>query len=496
MKQIISYIFLVISITLIVSGCKDDVNNPAPAVDETNNGFEKREVAEIFANNCTASGCHGETNPQHGLSLTSWNNLIKGSIGRPADSSSHHHGKISEDITVYGGEAVIPFNSERSLLYNLIAWNVDNPDYRMPHLMPKLSDTQISTIKDWIDNGAKDYQGNVPFTGTPKAYVCSQGDDMIYEIDMDHKVVSGIIDVNLNTSGLDQPHNIQVRDNYLYVSLISSGYFLKIDRNTKQITAMTSGLQVPGMIALSPDGLTAFVSRSSSAASIYNSIYAINTSTMQVIKEIILPVTGLPHALALTKDGSTLYVANMSRDRISIVNAATMEAEDEVLLSSGATLEHEPMHIYLSPDDKYLYINCRTSSKTLVMDVSSRQIISVLDIKHHPMQMGISSDGNKLYVVSMHEPFITTIVKNGTSWSIAREFESSVFHGLYGADLTADGRYFYASCSNNDPLDYFIPRYVITGRDRTAMLCIYDTQTEQLVKVLDIGKNATGVAAR
>jgi DNA-binding beta-propeller fold protein YncE len=359
----------------------------------------------------------------------------------------------------------------------------------------KLSDTQIQIIKDWINNGAKDFNGNVPFAGTEKAYVCSQGDDMIYEIDLDAKVVSGIIDVNLNTSGLDQPHNIQVRDNYLYVTLISSGYFLKIDRTTKQIISMTSGLQVPGMIQISPDGSTAYVSRSSSAASIYNSIYEINTATMQLTDEIILPVTGLPHAIALTSDGSLLYVANMSRDRISIVNTSTKEVQDEILLSSGSLIEHEPMHIYLSPDNNYLYINCRTSSKMLIMDTGTKTVISQLDIKHHPMQMGISSDGNKLFVVSHHEPFITTIEKNGASWAISKEYESVAFHHLYGADLSSDGRYLFASCSNNDAEEYFIPRYVITGRDRTSLLCIYDTQTEELVKILDIGKNATGVTA-
>jgi hypothetical protein len=111
------------------------------------------------------------------------------------------------------------------------------------------------------------------------------------------------------------------------------------------------------------------------------------------------------------------------------------------------------------------------------------------------MQSAISPDGNKIYVVSHHEPNITEITKNGVDWTITKEYENiDAFHHLYGADLSADGRYLFISCSNVE--DDYRPSYEIPGKERPSLLCIYDTQLGELVKVLDIGSYSTGVAAR
>src|SRR5690606_21195629 len=170
--------------------------------------------------------------------------------------------------------------------------------------------------------------------------------------------------------------------------------FLKINRNTNSVIGFAEGIERAGMINISPDGKTAYVSRSSTSPGIYNSIYAVNTETMQIIGELTIPVTGVPHAIALTSDGSKIYVANMNKDRISVIDALSFDLiGDDIVLSNTGSLVHEPMHIYLSPDDKYLYVNCRTSSKMLVIDTESRTIVKEIDIEDHPMQSAVSSDG-------------------------------------------------------------------------------------------------------
>ncbi|MDO8549288.1 MAG: DUF4221 family protein, partial [Ignavibacteria bacterium] len=317
----------------------------------------------------------------------------------------------------------------------------------------------------------------------------------IYVIDTDNMVVSRIIDVDVIPNAIEKPHNVQLRGNYYYVTLISAGQLLKIDASTNQIVGRATGLEFPGMVMISPDGKTAYVSKSSTATGTFSIIYVVDTETMtRKASEINLPVPGLPHAIWLTKDGKKLYVANMSRDRISIVDTDLNEVVDDIVLSSGSVVVHEPMHIYLSPDDKYLYINCRTSSKMLIIDTETKLVVQELDIQHHPMQAAVSSDGNKIYVVSHHEPVITIVEKTGTTWT-KREIENlDAFHHLYGADLSADGRYLYVTCSNAE--NHFTPPYQIPSKVRPSLLCIFDTKTEELVKVLDIGSYSTGVAAR
>lgn len=488
---------LFVSLFLFYSCNEETTIVPPVDVDETNNGFETREVAEIFAKNCALSGCHAGTSPQHSLNLTSYNEMIKGSHGRPL--GNHTHGKISgifHDDNTYGGSPIVPYNAEKSLMYILLTGGTEDQTQRMPYQKSSLSQTDINTIKDWINNGAKNFNGNVPYSAGEKIFICNQGSDEIFEIDTDYKVVSRIIDVNLTPTLVDAPHNIQIRNGFYYVTLIAAGKLLKINAATNQIVGQVGGLVYAGMIQLTNNGRTAFVSRSSTAPDLYNTIYAIDTETMTLKKEISMPASGLPHAMWLTSDDSKLYVGNMKQDIISIIDVATLEWEDDIDLSDNPAPYYEPMHLYVSPDDKYLYVNCRTSSSMLVVKLETKQIIQEIPIQDHPMQSAITEDGNKIYTVSHHEPIITEITKTGESWSITREFTSEAFHHLYGADISRDGKYLYVTCSNNDPDHPFEPHYKIQGVSRPSLVCIYDIVKNEIVKIIDIGSFATGIATR
>jgi DNA-binding beta-propeller fold protein YncE len=494
MKTGYNLILLIFSILFIFFACTEET--VIPLVDDTNNGFQSKEVAEIFIQNCSQAACHGNKEPHHDLKFNSFSEMIKGSIGRPLGAHTSGLSKVAHGDDPYGGSPIVPFNAEKSLVYNLLIGNIEDQTQRMPYLSDSLSQTQIEEIKDWINNGARDYNGNVPYTGGQKVFVCNQGSDEIYEIDAGYQVVSRILNVDFIAS-TDAPHNVQIRDGYYYVTLISSGRLIKIDASTNQVVGQVSGLENAGMIQITKDGKTAFVSRSSTAPSIYNIIYAIDTETMTKKAEISLPLTGLPHAIWLTSDDKKLFVGNLTKDRISIVDVDALEViEDDIVLSSSSDPVHEPMHLYISPDDKYLYVNCRKSSLMLVISLSTKQILQELVIKDHPMQSAISDDGNKIYVVSHHEPVITEVTKNGESWSITREYTNEAFHHLYGADLSPDGKYLYVTCSNNDPDHQFEPHYKIPGTTRSSLVCIYDIAMNEIVKIVDVGSFATGIAAR
>jgi YVTN family beta-propeller protein len=491
MKYFLFSVTVVCIFILFINGC--DTAETPPIVDEHNNGFESFAVAEILAKNCALPDCHRGGTSEHGLSFESYSEMIKGSIGRPMNG--HHH-KISNALheSVYGGGPVIPFDAENSLLYQLITGNIEDETQRMPYEKAALSSSEIEILKTWINNGARDFLGNVPYSGSNKVYVCNQWSDEIYVIDTDYNVVSRVINVDVITSAPDQPHNVQIRGNYCYVTLISAGQFLKIDLNTNTIISRVEGLTAPGMIMISHDGKTAYVSKSSTATGTYSEIYVINTETMTRHQtEINLPVFGLPHAIWLTKDDSKLYIANMKDDRIYVANTSTKEIDDFISLPSGTT--QEPMHIYLSPDDKYLYVNNRQSSLFLVIDTETKATLEEIPIKNHPMQAAVSTDGSRIYVVSHHEAYLTIIDKDGDNWGRANEIlNEEAFHHLYGADLSPDERYLYATCSNSE--NHFEPHYKIPGKQRPSLLCIYDTQSGEVVKIIDIGSYATGIAAR
>lgn len=493
------YLFIsLIAFVVLISSCSDSIQTLIPVIDETNNGFETYEVAKVFAEKCAIPECHSSDNPQHGLSFANYYDMLTGSINRPLDDTSHNHTPkiLHDDESLYGGSPVVPYDTSSSLLYNLIAGHVEDADLRMPYLLDPLTTAEIELIKNWILNGAKDFQGNVPYSSSDYIYACSQFGDKILAVDPLNNLLARTIDVNFISTEIDQPHNVKKFGNYLYASIITAGKFLKIDIPTNTIVGTVEGLIQPGMIELSSDGKKAYVSKSATATGNNNEIYIINTESMALQNTILLPETGLPHGMAVSSDDNFLYVANMTKDKISIVDLTTNEFVENINLSSSGLLENEPMHLYISPDDKYLYACCRTSSKLLIFGTETKIKLAEIDIQDHPMQAAISEDGLTIYVVSHHEAIVTTIVKNPTQeiWTKDLEYGDPAFQHLYGADLSADGKYLYLTCSNEE--DEFTPHYSIPGVVRQSLLCVYDTELKKVVKIIDIGSYATGISAR
>ena len=85
-------------------------------------------------------------------------------------------------------------------------------------------------------------------------------------------------------STIDAPHMVKEFGDYIYVSIISAGKFLKIRKSDNQIVAEVLGLEKPGMIQINLTGTKAYVSRSSTSPSIYNTIYVIDLTSMSLVK--------------------------------------------------------------------------------------------------------------------------------------------------------------------------------------------------------------------
>ncbi len=507
MKKLLLPVFTGVLITLLfLSGCSEshDHNVVVPEVDQTNNGFQNRDVATVLVNNCALSGCHNSVSPIHGLSLQKYSEFLAGSIGRPVDTTAsggggHEHGayKSLTDENKYGGGAVIPYYPEKSLLYRMITGDLEYQSFRMPYQRSAVSDSQINVIRSWIAEGAKDINGVPAYSDTEnKIFVCNQGSDNIMVIDDKRNLVKRLIDVDYNKSGADAPHNIQMYGDYIYVSLISAGKVVKFSRSTLEKLGEISGLVYPGMIELTSDGSKAYVSKSSTAPGSYNDIYEINTQSMTLTRTLTLPSFGLPHGIALMKNDSVLIAANMNQDVIMFIDLPTGDLSGESLsLSQGTSPIHRPMHTNLSPDGKYLYVSCMKSGEVKIIDAVSRTVLQSLKTGMHPMQMAVTSDGNKIYVVDLEENKVSVITKSGSSWSLgAAVITNPAFSMLYGCDLSSDGKYLYVTSSNQD--DGFKPRYKKAGQTKVSTVGVIDTETNAVVKIIDVDSYATGVKAR
>ncbi|HKK45492.1 MAG TPA: c-type cytochrome domain-containing protein [Balneolaceae bacterium] len=94
-------------------------------------------VNTIFSGNCATSGCHDHSTKQNGVDLSSYDAAIA-SVGNQ-----------------YGKKVIQPNDAANSPLVDKISSNNPQHGVRMPYGGSPLSSDDISLIKQWIDNGAK-----------------------------------------------------------------------------------------------------------------------------------------------------------------------------------------------------------------------------------------------------------------------------------------------------------------------------------------------------
>jgi hypothetical protein len=129
---------LTVSFLIVLAGCADrgtelpitpdDGNEPPP---QQGVSF-LQEIQPILNARCAIVGCHAVPNPANGLDLSSYTNLMKGAGGV---------------------RVVIPNDAQNSTIIKRLEGR-EMP--RMPLVGTPLSAEQITLIRKWIDEGAKE----------------------------------------------------------------------------------------------------------------------------------------------------------------------------------------------------------------------------------------------------------------------------------------------------------------------------------------------------
>jgi len=474
MREIISLATLFVFILL--AGCELDTTDQVTK--EANKEFETESLGKIFTQNCASSGCHSSNNPQNGLSLATQSELFEGSSDRPIAGASN-----------YGGDVVIPYNVKKSLLYQFITGTI-KADLSVDHVI--LTGSEVLEIKEWIEEGAKNYQLEVPFTTTAsyRVYVCNMGSDAISVIDAANRVVSRIVDVGFTDNFPDIPSHVEEKEAYYYVTLAAKGKFLKIRKSDNEIVGEISNLQFPGDFVLMDSAPKAYIARSLGASGTYNSIYSVNYETMRLITEVILPYSGLPVGVELSSGEQILYVSNKLANAISLINTVTDDTGNYFPIAFF--INYQPTYLKLDPFGNYLYASAPGTNELLVVDLNSRLAIATVPVSPNPMQIAVKSDGSKIYVTSLDGHVVDVIDIVLTSWTKTRQISHPAFNMLDGIAITKDDGLLYVTSRNSD--DGFEVPYPVVSEGTPGCVGIISTGTESVLKVIEVEEIPGGIA--
>lgn len=359
------------------------------------------EVGRLFTYKCATSGCHNTASYKAaaGLNLTSFATLFQGANN---------------------GSPVIPYRSDfSSLCYFINTYDELGPkNYpTMPINGSALSKEEVKTIKDWIDNGAPDINGNIMWSGNPnrkKYYVLNQGCDVVTVFDATTQLPMRYITVGNNPITSESPHMIRVSPDgqYWYVIFVANNILQKYRTSDDSFVGEISlgAYQNWNTIVISDDSKKAYcVSWQANSR-----LAVVDIDHMILLNNIGGGNFTDAHGVAINKTNDTLYITRQTGNYIYKIDTALNGFNEIALDGSGIpnqTSSLNPHEIIFSPDGTNYFVTCQTANQVKVLSTVGDVLLQTINTGQYPLEVVISSSRNKLYVTCQDEPGLSSNAK-------------------------------------------------------------------------------------
>jgi YVTN family beta-propeller protein len=214
---------------------------------------------------------------------------------------------------------------------------------------------------------------------------------------------------------------------FAYVADGGFGTVSVIDIETNAVIATISlpaGTQ-PGQLAVSPDGTRVYVSTG-------NALAVIDTATNSVVVPSI-PVGLGTRSVAISPDGRFAYVAVQFEGRVTIVDTTTNAVVATV--NTGG----QPTGLKMTPDGSRVYVANSLSGTVSVIDAITETIIATIPVEYNPQDLEMSPDGTRVYVSNFSAASVS-VIDTGSNMVVAT---ISVGFVPSGMDTTPTGGRLY-----------------------------------------------------
>lgn len=334
-------------------------------------------------------------------------------------------------------------------------------------------------------------------------YAANQGDATIAIIDIATLEVVETVDLRpLGFSENAKPHHIVVEPDgsAWYVSLIGENRVLKFDRDN---TLLGQGeFEVPGMLSLDREHDLLYVGRSMSAVNPPQRIGVIERSTMEVDEiDVLFP---RPHALQVMPSGSHVYSASLGVNQLGAIDADSWDLE--LVQIEGEA--HAIVQFAISPDGSTLVGTAELTGGLLVFDLANPAepaFVREIEVGSRPWHPVYGRDGRHVYFGNKGDN--TVVEVDVPAGRVARTFEVPGADQPHGSVLSPDGRFLFVS--NNGPggmgmamggegMDHAAMQHDMGDGPTfdTGTVAVIDLDSGEVVKMIVVGSNATGLGVR
>jgi YVTN family beta-propeller protein len=98
-----------------------------------------------------------------------------------------------------------------------------------------------------------------------------------------------------------------------------------------------------------------------------------------------------PTALAVSHDGSWVFVANHTADSVSVISTGSGRVDAEIPVGRG------PKSVVLSPDGETLYVALSRDHAVGIVNLAQRRLLRSIACGYEPWDLALSPDGRTLY---------------------------------------------------------------------------------------------------
>ena len=178
----------------------------------------------------------------------------------------------------------------------------------------------------------------------------------------------------------------------VYVVNTSSVSVIDTSSNVVVATIPLGVVQARG-VALSPDGTRLYVATYGS-----NSIKVINTASNSVIATI--PVGNLPLGVDASPDGSKVYVANLTGNSVSVISTATNTVVATIPVGT------QPSSARVTPDGSRVYV-AHYGSGLWVINAQTNSVVGVVPGIPNANSVEFTPDGTRAYITA--SPYVYAV---------------------------------------------------------------------------------------
>jgi YVTN family beta-propeller protein len=178
-----------------------------------------------------------------------------------------------------------------------------------------------------------------------------------------------------------EPSSVQVR---IIQTNAASDTSTIIDPVTNSVIGKITDIEIPHGIVGAPDGSQLYITNES-----MHSLDIVDSRTLRVKRRI--PLSGRPNNVAVTADGSRVYVAIMEMPgTIDVIDVTSMEKIKSI------PVEGAIHNVYVTPDSKYAVGGSIQTRTINVIDIASNELLWTLEMSSgiRPMIFNTNPDGS------------------------------------------------------------------------------------------------------